>query len=47
MTKVIMRLATIHVLSNFLNGSDYDKTWFDFSFAQIFNFALFDAVFSE
>lgn len=47
MTKVIMRLATIHVLSNFLNGSEYDKTWFDFSFAQIFNFALFDAVFSE
>lgn len=47
MTKVIMRLATIHILSNFLNGSEYDKTWFDFSFAQIFNFALFDAVFSE
>lgn len=47
MTKVIMRLATIHILSNFLNGSEYDKSWFDFSFAQIFNFALFDAVFSE
>ena len=47
MTKVIMRLATIHVLSNFLNGGEYDKTWFDFSFGQIFNFALFDAVFSE
>lgn len=47
MTKVIMRLATIHILSNFLNGGEYDKTWFDFSFAQIFNFALFDAVFSE
>jgi len=47
MTKVIMRLATIHILSNFLNGEEYDKTWFDFSFAQVFNFALFDAVFSE
>lgn len=47
MTKVIMRLATIHILSNFLNDGEYDKTWFDFSFAQIFNFALFDAVFSE
>lgn len=47
MTKVIMRLATIHILSNFLNGGDYDKSWFDFSFAQIFNFALFDTVFSE
>lgn len=47
MTKVIMRLATIHILSNFLNGSEYDKSWFDFSFAQVFNFALFDTVFSE
>jgi hypothetical protein len=47
MTKVIMRLATIHILSNFLNGNDYNKSWFDFSFAQIFNFALFDTVFSE
>lgn len=46
-TKTIMRLATIHILSNFLNGNDYDKTWFDFSFSQIFNFALFDTVFSE
>jgi len=46
-TKTIMRLATIHILSNFLNGKEYDKTWFDFSFSQIFNFALFDTVFSE
>jgi len=47
MTKVIMRLATIHILSNFLNGSDYNKSWLDFSLAQIFNFSLFDTVFSE
>jgi hypothetical protein len=47
MTKVIMRLATIHILSNYLNDSEYDKSWFDFSFSQIFNFAFFDAVFSE
>lgn len=47
MTKTIMRLATIHILSNFLNGTDFNKTWFDFSFGQIFNFALFDTVFSE
>ncbi len=46
-TKTIMRLATIHILSNFLNGNEYDKSWFDFSFSQIFNFALFDTVFSE
>jgi len=46
-TKTILRLATIHILSNFLNGCDYDKSWFDFSFSQLFNFALFDTVFSE
>ncbi len=46
-TKTIMRLATIHILSNFLNDNNYDKSWFDFSFGQIFNFALFDTVFSE
>jgi FlaA1/EpsC-like NDP-sugar epimerase len=46
-TKTILRLATIHILSNFLNGKDYGETWFDFSFGQIFNFALFDTVFSE
>ena len=46
-TKTIIRLATIHILSNFLNGNDYDKSWFDFSFGQLFNFALFDTVFSE
>ena len=46
-TKTILRLATIHIISNLLNDKDYDKTWFDFSFSQIFNFALFDTVFSE
>ena len=42
-----MRLATIHVLSNFMDDNPYDKDWFEFSFGQIFNFALFDAVFTE
>ena len=46
-TKIILRLATIHILSNFLNGADYDKTWFDFSISQILNFGLFETVFSE
>jgi len=46
-TKTILRLATIHIISNFLNGTDYDKSWFDFSFSQLFNFALFNTVFSE
>lgn len=46
-TKTIMRLATIHIMSNFLNGKEYDRDWFDFSFGQIFNFSFFDTVFSE
>ena len=46
-TKTIMRLVTIHILSNFLNGKPYDKSWFDFSFGQIFNFSFFNTVFSE
>ena len=46
-TKTIMRLATIHILSNFLNGKPYDSKWFDFSFGQIFNFSFFNTVFAE
>jgi len=46
-TKTILRLTTIHILSNFLNSKDYDKDWFDFSISQIFNFALFDTAFGE
>jgi hypothetical protein len=46
-TKTIMRLVTIHILSNFLNGKAYDSKWFDFSFGQIFNFSFFNTVFAE
>lgn len=46
-TKVIMRLATIHILSNYLNGKSYDDIWFNFSFAQIFNVSLFNTVFTN
>lgn len=46
-TKTIMRLATIHILSNFLNRSPYDKNWFDESFAQLFNFSLFNIIFEN
>lgn len=46
-TKTIMRLATIHILSSFLNDTDFNKKWFDFSFGQIFNFALFNTVFIQ
>ncbi len=45
-TKTIMRLATIHILSNFLNGYPYDEIWFDFSFGQLFNFCFFTTVFN-
>lgn len=45
-TKTIMRLATIHILSNFLNGYAYDEIWFDFSFGQLFNFCFFTTVFN-
>lgn len=46
-TKTIMRLATIHILSSFLNDSDFDKDWFDFSFSQLANFSLFNVAFIE
>ena len=46
-TKTILRLSTIHILSNFLNGKEYDKEWFDFSIGQIFNFALFNIAFTD
>ena len=45
-TKTIMRLATIHIMTSFLNNTDFDKNWFDFSFSQIFNFSLFNVAFS-
>jgi hypothetical protein len=47
MTKTIMRLATVHILSNYLNDSDFDKKWFDFALAQITNYSLFNAVFEN
>ena len=46
-TKTVMRLATIHILSNYLNGKSYDEIWFNFSFGQLFNLSLFDTVFTE
>jgi len=39
-TKIIMRLATVHILTNYLNDKPYDQEWFNFAFAQIFNFSL-------
>ncbi|AYV80085.1 MAG: hypothetical protein Gaeavirus8_16 [Gaeavirus sp.] len=47
MTKTIMRLATIHIFSNYLDQKPYNQDWFNFSFGQIFNFSLFDIVFVD
>ncbi len=47
MTKTIIRLTTIHILTNLLNNKPYDSVWFNNSIAQITNFAIFDIVFSE
>ena len=46
-TKTIMRLATIHILSNFLSSTPFNKEWFNNSFAQLFNFSLFNIVFDN
>jgi len=46
-TKSIIRLATIHILSTFLSNDDFDQRWFNFSFAQIFNFTLYNSIFEE
>ena len=46
-TKTIMRLATIHIFSNFLDQKPYGEEWFNFSFGQMFNFSLFNIVFVD
>lgn len=46
-TKLIIRLATIHIIMNFLNNKEYDDEWFNLSFAQIIQFSLFDILFCE
>lgn len=46
-SKTIMRLATIHLFSNFLDQKPYDEEWFNFSFGQIFNFSLFNIAFAD
>jgi hypothetical protein len=46
-TKTIMRLATIAILSIFLSDSSYDKDWFDLEFGKLFNFLLFNCIFEN
>ena len=46
-SKITLRLGTIHILSNFLSNKEFDETWFNFSFAQLFNIILFEILFNE
>jgi hypothetical protein len=46
-TKLIIRLATIHIIMNFLNNKEYDEEWFNLSFSQIIQFSLFEILFCE
>jgi hypothetical protein len=46
-TKTILRLATIHILSTYISEDNFDEKWFNFSFGQIFSFSLYNTVFEE
>jgi hypothetical protein len=46
-SKITLRLGTIHILSNFLSNKEFDETWFNFSFSQLFNIILFEILFNE
>jgi FlaA1/EpsC-like NDP-sugar epimerase len=46
-TKTILRLSTIHILTTFLNNSPYDKHWFDYSLGQILNISAFNSIFEN
>lgn len=43
-TKTVMKLACVHILSAFINGDPYDYKWFNYSFSQIINFGLFNQI---
>jgi hypothetical protein len=45
MTKTIMRLATVYILSNYLIDGKFDKDWFDISTAGLLNFSLYNLIF--
>jgi hypothetical protein len=46
-TKTILRLATIHILTTYLNGGAFDKKWFDYSIGQITNLSIFNSIFEN
>jgi hypothetical protein len=47
LSKITARMATIHILSNFLNNKPYDSEWFNFSFPQLFNIIILEIFFNE
>lgn len=46
-SKLTTRLATIHILSNFLCNKSYDKDWFNFSVPQLLNIIILEIFFNE
>ena len=46
-SKITSRMATIHILSNFINNKPYDLDWFNFSFPQLFNIIILEIFFNE
>ena len=47
LSKITARMATIHILSNFISNKPYDINWFDFSFPQLFNIIMLEIFFNE
>ena len=46
-SKITSRLATIHILSNFLSNKPYDENWFNFAVPQLLNIIILEIVFNE
>ncbi len=46
-SKITARMATIHILSNFISNKSYDLDWFNFSFPQLFNIIILEIFFNE
>jgi hypothetical protein len=46
-SKITSRMATIHILSNFITNKPYDLNWFNFSFPQLLNIIILEIFFNE
>lgn len=45
MSKTVMRLATVYILSTYLLGEEFDKEWFNISMGALLNFTLYNVIF--